>query len=75
MRNPAQKLLGFWLMSKSQTEVRWIVKYGPKLERDREQKIVYDEKSAMELFRKYEAKNFHVDVYKESTKIVREKLT
>jgi hypothetical protein len=74
LRNPAQKLLGSG-MTKDATEVRWIVKYGPELECDREQKVVYDEKSAMALFKKYQDKNFHVDVYKQSTKIVTEKLT
>lgn len=54
-------------MSKNQTEVRWIVKYGPQKMEDREIKYTFSEKDALVLFKKYEKMNFHVDVLKETS--------
>lgn len=62
-------------MSRKNIEVKWIIKYGPKLISDREVKEVYNEKDALKWFDLYQEKNFYVDVYKETTTTQTEKLT
>lgn len=58
----------------TEREEKWILSYGPKDKSKRQSRTAFTEQQAEALFKRYESKGFHVDVYyvlEETTKTVR----